>query len=232
VLCTLAWLASLSQDGCDYSRITGPVVQDVTGSADIPFLEIGFVAYREPTQNDDGSWRVVYTGSCNRYDSSLEDGYWRAAKGFAFGSLVLGGASALFLWFSSCFVFSRGTWKWAGMQVILAFICQSFAFLWFGTAICKDPANNCALFYGSRADICAAVFYFVSALMICCRYPKPQPKPERENPTNAPQPSVEVTDTAPELPIEGDASATIPVADGNKFDLDGHGHKMSDVEII
>lgn len=211
VLCTLAWLASLSQDGCDYSRVSGTVVQQIATNKDVPFVEIGFVAYREPIYNEeDKTWSVVYTGQCSTYNPDLEDPFWKAAKGFAFGALVLGGASSLFLWFSTCFVFSRGTWRWAGYQVVLAFICQTLAFLWFGTAICKDEENTCDLFYGSKADIAASAFWLASAILILSRYPKPQPKPE-DMVDNTSEPSIEVSNAEEmEVPVEGDATATLP----------------------
>lgn len=229
VLCTLAWLASLSQDGCDYSTVSGPIVQELTNSKDsnIPFVEIGFVAYREPVYSEEtDSWAIVYTGPCMRYDSELEDSYWIAAKAFAFGALVLGGASALFLWFSTCFVFSRGTWRWAGYQVLLAFICQLLAFLWFGTAMCQVEENKCDLFYGSKADIGAAVLWFVAALMVFCRYPKPK---VNEIERNEPGPSVEVTPMESDLPVEGDASTTLPVPAGTTTK---ERERLTDADII
>eukprot|EP00545_Synedropsis_sp_CCMP1620_P005545 CAMPEP_0119015100 /NCGR_PEP_ID=MMETSP1176-20130426/10559_1 /TAXON_ID=265551 /ORGANISM="Synedropsis recta cf, Strain CCMP1620" /LENGTH=244 /DNA_ID=CAMNT_0006968367 /DNA_START=191 /DNA_END=925 /DNA_ORIENTATION=- len=229
VLCTLAWLASLSQDGCDYSSVSGSVVQQIAKNKDVPFVEIGFVAYREPTYNEeDKTWNVAYTGACATYDPDLEDSFWKAAKGFAFGALVLGGASSLFLWFSTCFIFSRGTWRWAGYQVVLAFICQALAFLWFGTAICKDEDNSCDLFYGSKADIAASVLWFASAVLIFARYPKPQLKPE-ERTENGSEPSIEVQD-APEMevPVEGDAGATLPPPPGDQV-ID---QRLTDVDII
>lgn len=223
-------MASLSQDGCDYSTVTGPAVEQITGSKNIPFVEIGFVAYREPNYNDEkDSWSVVYSGPCTRYDPELEDTWWSAAKAFAFGALVLGGASALFLWFTSCFVFSPGTWRWAGYQVLLAFICQCLAFLWYGTGMCREDGNSCSLFYGSRADICAAVFWFVSAIMIFCRYPKPEPKPEQPI-MNATEPSVGVTEI--DLPIQGDATASLPAPTGTISDQAPEGQRLTESEII
>jgi hypothetical protein len=225
-------LASLSQDGCDYSTVSGPIVQQIAKDTNAPFVEIGFVAYREPTYSEqDKTWNVVYTGSCSTYDPDLEDSFWKAAKGFAFGALVLGGSSSLFLWFSTCFVFSRGTWRWAGYQVILAFICQTFAFLWFGTAICKDQDNSCDLFYGSRADIAASVLWFSSAVLILARYPKPEPRLEDMDTSNS-DPSIEVsTIREVELPVEGDATATLPAPPDaiRKEDVD---RRLTEVDII
>jgi hypothetical protein len=230
VLCTLAWLASLSQDGCDYSTVSGSIVQQIATDTNVPFVEIGFVAYREPIYNEaDQTWNVVYTGSCATYDPELEDSFWKAAKGFAFGALVLGGASSLFLWFSTCFVFSRGTWRWAGYQVILAFICQTLAFLWFGTAICKDSDNTCELFYGSKADIAASFFWFSSALLILARYPKPEQSIDDMDATDA---SIEVsTIREMDLPVEGDATATLPAPPEatRKEDVD---RRLTDADII
>jgi len=204
---TIAWLCSLSQDGCDYSKLEGPIVQKITNSEIIPFLEIGFVGYREPAYYaEDDSWRVIYTGTCSLFDdASIQDSYWIAGKALAFVALVLGGAGALFLWFSTCFVFSRGTWRWSGYQVMLAFICQCLAFLWFATAICND--NSCSLLFGANTDICASVFYFIASVLILVRYPTPLPKEDREVAVGSPQ--VGLTERN-DVPLEGDASAVLP----------------------
>mmetsp|Transcript_19423 Transcript_19423/g.29195 ORF Transcript_19423/g.29195 Transcript_19423/m.29195 type:complete len:251 (+) Transcript_19423:97-849(+) len=235
VLCTLAWMASLVQDGCDYARLEGPIVKNITGSDELPFLEIGFLAYRVPEQNPiDLTWQVVYSGPCRPYDPELEDGFWVAAKAFAFGALVLGGASALFLWFNTCFAFSLGTWRWAGCQVLFAFICQSFAFLWFGTSMCKNTENTCTLFFGSKADIAAAIFWLVSAIMIFSRYPKP-----KSNSDVIRQISEEriPAQTSPEdVPIEGNPDAKIDTNGNTKSSSENEGAdtmtKLTDAEII
>jgi len=209
-------MASLSQDGCDYSRLEGPIVKSMTGSDDLPFLEIGFLAYRVPVQDpDDLTWKVIYSGPCLAYDPALEDGLWVAAKAFGFGALVLGGASALFLWFNTCFAFSLGTWRWAGYQVLLAFICQCFAFLWFGTSMCKNDENSCNLFFGSKTDIAAAIFWFVSALMIFCRYPKPKSSSNVISQANDEEQISDQPSTTEDVPIEGDPDAKIDTIDGN-----------------
>jgi hypothetical protein len=63
---------------------------------------------------------------------------------FAFLALVLGGGGALFVWCSTCFVFSKGTWRWTGYELLLASLCQAMTFVWFGTQICTW--NTCGLF--------------------------------------------------------------------------------------
>ena len=45
---TMAWVASLATDGCDYSRLTGPGVEILTGSAVVPYVDLGMNAYRIP----------------------------------------------------------------------------------------------------------------------------------------------------------------------------------------
>jgi len=182
VLSTVAWLSSLSQDGCDYARLTGFIVAEATQSTAVEFLEVGLTAYREPVLEGD-EWHIQYTGTCLAYDETIfkQDVYWTAAKAFAFIALVLGGGGALFLWFSSCFVFSRGTWKWAGYEVLLASIFQLLSFLWFATAICNTGDSQCTPSYGSKADIAAAGLWLTSALTIFCRYPVPKAMQEEED---------------------------------------------------
>ena len=205
---TLAWLCSLSQDGCDYSRLEGPIVKEITNSQIIPFLEIGLIAYREPAYHaEDDSWRIVYSGSCLPFEIPIQDSYWTAAKGFAFFALVFGGAGALFISFSTCFVFSRGTWRLAGYQVMVACMCQCLSFLWFATGICND--NSCKLFFGSNADICASTFYLVASLLIVTRYPTPIPKEDKPPERNSHQFNMHDTERY-ENPIQGDTSAALP----------------------
>jgi hypothetical protein len=225
VLSTVAWLSALSQDGCDYARLTGYIVAEATMSSAVEYLEVGMNAYRAPTLIN-GEWKVDYRSSCLAYDDEFFtiDAYWKVAKGFDFASLVLGGGGALFLWFSTCFVFSRGTWKWAGYEVLLASIFQLLAFLWFNTYICREGDNQCSLFYGSKADIASATLWLVSALCIFCRYPAPKtPMDEQdiqhgdEEDTFEQQHGGEGTaesehgDESIDLPMEGDADLTMHV---------------------
>lgn len=175
-LSTMAWITSLAQDGCDYSHLTGPSVAALTGSDNVPYLEVGFNAYREPDYNiETGKWVVEYSGKCLEYDREITDAYWDVSKAFAYLSLVFGGGGALFIWCSSCFVFGPGTWRWAGYEVLAACIFQSLSFLWFLTAICAEEGNQCALFFGSKSDMVAAIFWLISAIAIFARYPKPAP---------------------------------------------------------
>jgi hypothetical protein len=179
VLTTMAWLASLFQDKCDFSRVTGDIVATLSAADDTPFLEFGFAAYREPIfDGNTGKWHVVYTGKCLEYpegDNIVDqDVSWNAAKICAFFASVLGGGGTFFLWFSTCCIFGRATWRLAGYEVLLAAIFQSLAFLWFTTDMCQDPGNNCSLFWGSNADILATCFFSLAALLIFCYYPVPK----------------------------------------------------------
>jgi len=184
-LSTMGWIASLAQDGCDYSRLTGPTVDDLTAGSTvvvvggIPYLEVGFNAYRSPQYwPQDNEWKVDYSSQCIAYDPDVVtmDIFWKLGKAFEFFSLVLGGGGALFLWFSGCFVFSPATWRWAGHEVFAAATFQSLAFIWFATSMCRQEGNTCSLFFGSKADIAAAMFWLTSAMAIYLRYPPPQAK--------------------------------------------------------
>ena len=227
---TFAWFSSLTQDGCDYARLTGPVVADLTNDPNVPFLDVGFNQYRSPTQDPkDGMWYVDYRLPCEDYNTDIVnmDGFWTFSKIAAFLSLVFGGGGALFLWFSSCFIFSRGTWRWAGYELLVATIFQAFSFLWFKTGLChgNDGKDGCSLYYGAKADILASCFWFVSALVIFCRYPKPN-KDVRSNSQGGRSPlpteleMMEQSESEPgwELPLEGQvrppaATSTVTAAD-------------------
>lgn len=235
VLSTVAWLASLSQDGCDYARLEGYVVASVTKSTSVEFLEVGFAAYREPVLEGE-EWKIQYTGTCLAFDENfIQDAYWMAAKAFAFLALVLGGGGALFLWFSSCFVFSRGTWKWAGYEVLLASISQLLSFLWFATSICNTGDSTCAPSYGSKADIAAAALWLIAAVSIFCKYPSPKQPHEEEQEEVQHATVLEVSnvseqgggeDTAEkydveDVPLEGDAKASLFVGNDSKKGNEG-----------
>ncbi|KAL7579511.1 hypothetical protein ACA910_007888 [Epithemia clementina (nom. ined.)] len=175
ILSTLGWLFGLFQDGCDFVRVEGEIVEQIASQPNAPYLEAGRNAYREPRYNaKSDSWRVEYTGQCLIYPEEKVDidMWWNVAKGFDFASLVLGGSCSLFLWFSACCVFSRGTWRLAGFQVLLASFFQALSFLWFRTELCQT--NDCFLFWGSKSDIAACIFWLMAAILIFCRYPVPK----------------------------------------------------------
>lgn len=178
VLCTMAWLSALFQDNCNYSRLTGGIVASIATAADTPWLEVGLSAYREPIYNEQAQeWQVVYTGECLEYPADLveQDTVWTAAKAFAFIADVLGGGGTFFLWFSTCCIFGRATWRWAGYEVLGAALFQSLSFIWFATAICHDESEtSCDLFWGSKADILASILWTLAAMCIFCYYPVPK----------------------------------------------------------
>jgi len=181
ILTTMGWLASLFQDGCDYSKLTGDTVRAIATEDGVPYLEVGFAAYRQPTlDTKSGNWQVVYVGQCLDYPSGVPRGsYWTAAMVFDFLALVLGGSGSLFLWFTAGCIFSRGTWRWAGYEVLLACICQGLSFLWFRSDLCHLDGNKCELFWGSKADIVSTSLWAVAAVSIFCHYPVP--KEARDN---------------------------------------------------
>ena len=174
-LASIAWLASLFQDGCDYSKVTGPIVDELASVAGIPWLEFGLGAYREPKGQLDESGNLVFvtsfTSDCHLYPDSVFDTAWTTARSFAFLALVLGGGGTLFVWCSTCFVFSRGTWKWTGYGLSLGSLCQAVSFVWFTTQVCTW--NTCEIFWGSKADIVATVMWTVSATCMMAYYPSP-----------------------------------------------------------
>ena len=202
-LSTLAWASSLFQDGCDFARVEGPIVERLTrlqnnstttttttttGSIVVPpWLEFGIGAYRSPTRmvpnnrssqgHKEGAtetWKTTFDGSCQLYPPQYLDNAWVTSRAFSFLALVLGGGGTLFVWCSTCFVFGRATWRWTGYELMLGSLCQALAFVWFRTSICHW--NTCHLFWGSKADIMAATLWWISGLLIvCCRYPTPRP---------------------------------------------------------
>ena len=151
----IGWCSSLFQDGCDYAKVTGHIVTQLASRPDVPYLEFGLGAYREPhptgykvnsvTGSKDITWETNYSGTCTEYpfDTNEYDIYWKVSKGCAFLALVIGGGGTLFVWCSTCFVFSRGTWKYAGYELLLASFCQAVAFIWFfNTVACRTTSTT------------------------------------------------------------------------------------------
>lgn len=178
-----AWVASLSQDGCDFATVSGPIISqlmvDEEKSNSVPYLEFGFNGYRIPmldSENDGEQWYIDYTSKCHDYgeDFVVRDIYWEISRAFSFLSLVLGGGGAIFLWFSGCFIFSPATWRWTGYEILVAAMFQLGSFLWFQTTVCQDnPDNMCQLRFGSKSDIVAITFWLISAFAILIKYPSP-----------------------------------------------------------
>ena len=173
ILCTLGWLTSLFQDGCDYAYVTGPVVDVlmVNATQKPPWLEFGIGAYRAPVFVND-EWSTSFGGSCTLYPPEFMDPTWTTSRVFSFLAQVLGGGGTLFIWCSTCFIFGRGTWRWTGYEIILASSCQGLCFVWFMTEVCQW--NKCSLFWGSKSDIAASVLWLVGGILVICRYPQPQ----------------------------------------------------------
>ena len=168
VLTTMGWISALFQEGCDFAILTGPTVAN--WGVDVPWLEVGFQAYREPVYDENGTWRTVYGGSCLEYPSpDPVDSIWQVSKGLNFVAVVLGGAGTFYLWFATLCVFSKATWRLAGLEVGLASVFQGLSFLWFRTELCGE--NDCTLGRGSQADIVASTFWMLAAILIYCHYP-------------------------------------------------------------
>jgi len=200
------------QDGCDFARVQGPVVAELTPVGDLPppWMEFGIGAFREPSAqslaematanannmnlNATGSSSGSGSGSslslqfeqwynnlsegeknCQLFDEDTTekfiDNAWTTARTFAFLALVLGGGGSLFLWASTFFVFSRGTWRWTGYLILIGSLCNSMTSLWYLTSICSW--NTCTMFWGSKTSILASSLWFFGGLFIVCRYPTP-----------------------------------------------------------
>jgi hypothetical protein len=178
LLTTLGWMAALFEDTCNYAKVSGDIVSSIS-ELKVPYLEVGLQAYREPTFNvATGQWESVHNENCIAYpDAEITmDTPWVLAKAFTFLALILGGSSTLYLWISTCCRFSRGSWLFAGYQLAGACLFQILSFVWFQTQMCA--ANQCQLFYGSKADVAAAVLWMIATLLILGHYPVPKEFPD------------------------------------------------------
>jgi hypothetical protein len=126
VLTTFGWIASLLEDGCNYSLVTGDVIQtdlpflvddyvasdDEGASTVVKWIEVGFLGFRIPDfEPSTESWAVDYRGECIAFptggnsgynDFFVIDGKWKFARLCSFLALVLGGGATFFLWISTC----------------------------------------------------------------------------------------------------------------------------------
>lgn len=203
LLSMLAWFACLSKDGCDYARVAGPIVADITNNPSTPFIHAGFNHYREPNLNTvTGEWKMDFNLPCREYNTDIVavDGVWVFAKITSFLSLVFGGSGALFIWFSSCFVFRKNTWHWAGYELLIATSLLTLTYSWFATSLChgNDGKDNCTMQYGARADILACVLWATSVLLIFCKYPAEKKTAQESNSIQNPPPELEMSNQSVE----------------------------------
>lgn len=172
----------------------------LTGSSIVPFIDSGMSAYRIPGYYPaEKSWRVVYSDECQPYQyfDIVADTSWLAAKYLRFLASVLGGATTLFLWTSTCLILQPIYWRAAGIGTLLACMCQMSSFIWFYTKICHTTAtsyqdfeagievklnpriqypSSCTLFFGSKCAIASCILWGVASAIILLRYPPPIPK--------------------------------------------------------
>ena len=171
-LTTMGWVAALFENSCNYAIVSGGIVNEVS-IAEVPFLQVGLQAYTEPIYNvETMQWDTSRTGQCIEFPTTVTmDIPWKLSNGFSFVGLVLGGGATFYLWISTCCRFSKGSWRWAGYEILATCLFQLLSFLWFATDMCQN--NKCELSYGSKTDILATSFWLVAALLIFCHYPKP-----------------------------------------------------------
>lgn len=186
VLCTMAWISTLVQDGCDFAEVSGPSVEKLTGSDVVPFAEVGRSGYRvpgyyyEPGNEEEGKWTILYTDICSSYGkiSIDEDWQWKFSRVSHFITQTLGGSASLFLWCSTFTVVSRGLWRFTAYEMMGASIFTLAGFAWFNTGMCDKSAGNiCAFHFGSKADMVAASLWLVASVIAFLKYPLPRPMP-------------------------------------------------------
>eukprot|EP00956_Cyclotella_meneghiniana_P021314 scaffold38698_cov73-Cyclotella_meneghiniana.AAC.1 len=170
ILTTMAWLSSISTNGCDYSRFTGPGVEILTGSSLVPFIYLGMDAYVIPEFYPKSNlWMVSVESECVPYQYMLEDSSWTAGKRFDFLSLWSGGASAMILWMGTFLVLSPRQWK-----AVEEFQSQDSVG---DTTTAESSLSSCSLFYGSRCSIASIFLYLMASFVILFReYPTPDAK--------------------------------------------------------
>ena len=198
-LVTLGWVASLSHDGCDYARLTGPAVEILTGSSSIPFIDIGMSAFRVPQfYPASNNWRVAYSSECRPYSHPeiIMDRPWVASEWLNFSSIVIGGTVMMFLWSGTCLTLRTSYWRCIGLGAVLASFLQICSFVFFSTRLChttttsfldfeagreieltETGTSSCSLFFASKCAIASILLFLAAGLLILMgEYPTPVPK--------------------------------------------------------
>lgn len=91
------------------------------------------------------------------------------AKVASFLASVLGGAGAIFIWFSLCLFIDRTRWRGVACELLMACVLQALSFTSFASSLCQT--NNCSMSYGARANLLACIMWAVSALILFCYVP-------------------------------------------------------------
>lgn len=179
-LSSMAWIASLSQDGCDYAKLTGNGVFKLTNK-NIPWMEVGFNSYRIPTYYGNNQWQIYYSDECIPFPSIMgniewtSDSYWQLGSFMSTTSTIVGGGGCLFLWVVAVgLVVSKSTWRWGGLTFMIATFCNILSFLWFENSRCSEEGTQCYLLYGSKANIASIFLYTAASLSIFTKYPDPK----------------------------------------------------------
>jgi len=181
-LATMAWLVSLSIDGCDFVTLTGPgkALIALTAEEAIPYAEIGFNGYRLPTYYGGDQWETQY-GECLPFPSEKGDFKWDEDSYWKFGSVtytiatIFGGGSCLFLWFVTIGLnVTKRIWRCVGVELVIAAVFNILTFFWFANHQCTAEGSQCNFFFGSKASIYTLLFYTSAALSMFLKYPDPK----------------------------------------------------------
>eukprot|EP00521_Asterionellopsis_glacialis_P007426 CAMPEP_0195291388 /NCGR_PEP_ID=MMETSP0707-20130614/7769_1 /TAXON_ID=33640 /ORGANISM="Asterionellopsis glacialis, Strain CCMP134" /LENGTH=329 /DNA_ID=CAMNT_0040351699 /DNA_START=249 /DNA_END=1238 /DNA_ORIENTATION=+ len=175
----MGFWATLVQDGCDYAKLSGPAVEDITENDIIPFLEVGIGGgYRAPLYYaDEHDWKTVYSTACIAYDDTAvpQDLYWSMAKWMGLLGGIVGGSASFFIWFTTCVTFSIRTWRFCALQLIMGALLRAGTFFFLMSGICSnDSGGSCTMYFGSRMDIVCTVMWITSSTLICAHFPTPK----------------------------------------------------------
>jgi len=178
-LSSMAWIASLSQDGCDYAKLSGSAAFGLTNTESIPWVAVGFNSYRIP-EFYANEWQFYYSNDCIPFPSQTDNG-WNSDSFWQFGSVmstistIIGGGGCLFLWTVALgLVVSKRTWRWGGIKFMIASACNILSFFWFANRQCVEEGSECSLLYGSKANTASLFFYAAASFSILTKYPDPK----------------------------------------------------------
>lgn len=112
------------------------------------------------------------TTPCVEYDTDIVTigAAAKFAKIASFLASVLGGAGAIFIWFSLCLVIDKTRWRWVACELLAASVLQALSFTSFASSLCQT--NHCSMYYGARTNLLACIVWAVSALALVCYVPR------------------------------------------------------------
>lgn len=190
IFATLAFAMGLSANlWCETIKFDPTVTSDAVDSDYYDSLSFGVWYQQKWVVEDAFPNRVRVSQQCVQYPDQVSfDSKWKTAKAFSIITPVIGGFLLFFLWLSPCLYIGDRFWKQAGVIFILFLTpFQGLTLLFIDSDACKDnimiPSDGlsyeypeeCSWDWGTRVNIAAVVFWFVTGCILMVVSPPVRP---------------------------------------------------------